>query len=56
LKKLSEGAQPPAQQTDDEFEAIPDVEDAADIHSVDDPKGFKSFSRAQDTIQNAYAK
>jgi cytochrome c1 len=47
LEKLSEGVQPPAQQADEEFEAIPDVEGAADAHSADDPK---------DTIRNAYAK
>jgi hypothetical protein len=41
---------------EDEFEPIPDVEEAASVHSFDDPKGFKSFAKSQDMIQNAYAK
>ncbi|KAI6223216.1 hypothetical protein M3Y95_00866000 [Aphelenchoides besseyi] len=43
-----------ANETDDEqFDAIPDVENPITV--VDDPKGFKTFNKAQDMIQNAYA-
>jgi hypothetical protein len=48
-------AETDSSQNDDQFEAIPDVEGNAETNAPD-PKGFKTFEKAQDTIQGAYAK